>query len=326
MASRRSKDKGPANENQIVKREPTSSLETVNRYTALGTIPKLNYSSVLASSYDPYSITPVHQPVKTTFPRNISQYVRKQYFQNLFSIEPNRSPIVDPLQLAKSYFPPKFHWIPEHGKNNLQYYSDLLRHEKSITINTIADKFDRSKIIYHNVYIVNIISKKKWGSSPNETRMMLNCPIPYSYYDYITVWFRFMLHQNDTMNHSWFVNFDRHYTGYLPFWFARWWSQFGLIPDLLPAPLMDAFKLFSRGYRVDPQNAKAKFPALLHFVKRHKVPWILKWQYEINNDENALARHWYVKWWDKFPHTQSIIATINKEFSSFAIHPIDKNY
>ncbi|KAK9995306.1 hypothetical protein SO802_019992 [Lithocarpus litseifolius] len=286
---------------------------TVNRFTTLGTIPKPNYSSILTSSYDPYALTPVHQPVRTSFSKNTSQYVRKQYFQNLFSIEPNRSPIIDPLQLAKSYFPPEFHWIPEHGKKNLQYYSDLLRHEKSITINTIANKFDTSKIIYHSVYIANVISEKKWGSSPNETKMMPNCLIPYSYHDYITAWFRFMLHQNDTMTHSWFVNFNKHYTGYLPFWFARWWSQFGLIPDLLSAPLMDAFKLFSGGYKVDPQNAKAKFPALLHFVKCHKVPWILKWQYEINNDENALARH-------------CIIATINKEFSSFATHPIDKNY
>ena len=53
---------------------------------------------------------------------------------------------------------------------------------------------------------------------------------------------------------------------------------------------------------------------MLHFVKRHKIPWILKWQYEKEGD--VFSRHWYVKWWGKFPHTQSIIATISREFSS----------
>ena len=70
MASRRSRDKMPDTNNQIVKNEPASPLNTVNRFTTLGTIPKPNYSSVLASTYDPYALTNVHQPVQTVFPRN----------------------------------------------------------------------------------------------------------------------------------------------------------------------------------------------------------------------------------------------------------------
>ena len=79
MASRRSKDKSPATDNQIVKNEPASPLNIVNRFTILGTIPKLNYSSVLASTYDPYALTNVHQPVQIVFRRNpnASQYVKK---------------------------------------------------------------------------------------------------------------------------------------------------------------------------------------------------------------------------------------------------------
>ena len=85
---------------------------------------------------------------------------KKKYFQNLFCIELNRVSIVDPLKLAKSYFLPRFHWILEHREKNLQYYSDLLRHERSIVINTIFDKADSSKIIYHPVYLVNIIPEE----------------------------------------------------------------------------------------------------------------------------------------------------------------------
>ena len=78
MASRRLKDKTLATDNQIVKKEPASPLDIVNRYTPLGTIPKPNYSSVLASTYDSYALTNVHQPVQIVFPRNpnASQYVK----------------------------------------------------------------------------------------------------------------------------------------------------------------------------------------------------------------------------------------------------------
>ena len=48
MASRRSSDRTLDNNNQIVKNEPASPINTVNRFTTLGTIPKPNYSSVLA--------------------------------------------------------------------------------------------------------------------------------------------------------------------------------------------------------------------------------------------------------------------------------------
>ena len=60
MTSRRSKDKTPATANPIVKKEHVSSLDIVNRFTPLGTILKPNYSSILASSYDPYALTIVN--------------------------------------------------------------------------------------------------------------------------------------------------------------------------------------------------------------------------------------------------------------------------
>ena len=100
MASRRSKDIHPAETSkQIVKKEPVSPLEVANQFTTLGTIPKPNYSTVLASSYDPYALTSVNQPIRTVFPRNsnVSQYVKKQFFQNFFSIEANRALIADPF-------------------------------------------------------------------------------------------------------------------------------------------------------------------------------------------------------------------------------------
>ena len=72
MASRRSRDKHFATETakQLVKIEPASPIDIANRFTTLGTIPKPNYSSVLASSYDPYALNLVNQLVKVVFSKN----------------------------------------------------------------------------------------------------------------------------------------------------------------------------------------------------------------------------------------------------------------
>ena len=92
MASRRPKDNHPAKTSkQIVKKEPASPLDITNCFTTLGIIPRPNYSTVLASSYDPYAITPVNQPIKTIFPKNSPQYIKKQYFQHLFYLNPTES-------------------------------------------------------------------------------------------------------------------------------------------------------------------------------------------------------------------------------------------
>ena len=219
MASRRSKDKHPAKTSkQIVKKELASPMTIANRFTPLGTIPKPNYSFVLTSSYDPYALSTVDQPVRSAFPRNpnASQYIKKPYFQNLFSIEHNKASITNPLTLATSYFPPKFHWILEHDMKNVQYYFDILCHEKSITIKAILDKANPSEIIYHSVFLNHIIFEEKWGLNLATTRMLPKSLVPYSYHDYITAWFRFMLCQNENMSHSWFVNFDKHFNVKLP--------------------------------------------------------------------------------------------------------------
>ena len=84
------------------------------------------------------------------------------------------------------------------------------------------------------------------------------------------------------MTHSWFVNFDKNFNAVLPLWFCSWWTQFGPIPEIFLGPLMGSFKYFTSIFKTDSQGAK--FPALLHFVKKYKVPWILKWQYAKDGD------------------------------------------
>ena len=223
MASRRSKDKHPTTDTtkQLIKQELASLVAITNYFTTLGTIPKPKYYTLLASSFDPYAMVPADQLVKATFFQNPNafQYVKKQYFQNLFSIEPDRAMNKDPLKLATNYFPLNFHWIPKNNGKNLNYYSAILFHEKLVFIKSILDKIDKSKFIYHSVFILNIVIEEKWGLRPTSTKPLPGSAIPYSYHDYFHAWFKFMLHQDATITHSWFVKFDKDLNSQLPLWF-----------------------------------------------------------------------------------------------------------
>jgi hypothetical protein len=49
----------------------------------------------------------------------------------------------------------------------------------------------------------------------------------------------------------------------------------------------------------------------MHFIIKFKIPWILKWNYI--RDGDIIDRHWFVKWWDKFPQTDAIAQTVYKD-------------
>ena len=72
MVNRRSKEKHPTTDTtkQLVKQEFVSPIDIANHFTTSGTVPKPNYSTVLASSYDPHAMVPANQLVKATFSKN----------------------------------------------------------------------------------------------------------------------------------------------------------------------------------------------------------------------------------------------------------------
>ena len=143
----------------------------------------------------------------------------------------------------------------------MQYYSNILHHENSITIKAITDKINTTKIIYHSVFQNHIISEEMWGPNLASTRRLPKSSIPYSYHDYRTAWFRFMLHQNENMSHSWFVNFDKDFNSDFPIWFIRWWAQFASTVEILLELLMNSLTFFKSMSRVDPYGAK--FPPFI---------------------------------------------------------------
>ena len=83
-------------------------------------------------------------------------------------------------------------------------------------------------------------------------------------------------------------------------------------------------------------------PTILNFISKYKVPWILKWQYNIvtpkytetfelqrteikavvinHGQTDMVTRQFFVKWWDKFNH-ERIIGQVKKEFPISTVTP-----
>ncbi|KAL6210041.1 hypothetical protein ACLB2K_020979 [Fragaria x ananassa] len=92
-------------------------------------------------------------------------------------------------------------------------------------------------------------------------------------------------------------------------WFSSWWATHGCPISLLPQNLEDVVTSFSTAEEFSDYDKR--FPVILHFIARYKVPWILKWHVELS--DYVLDRKYLVKWWDKFK-TDRIITAFNKDF------------
>ncbi|KAI8558939.1 hypothetical protein RHMOL_Rhmol04G0135200 [Rhododendron molle] len=288
-----------------------------NKFQVLGTIPKTTYSSALATlpkpsndiMNDPFRSKQTIQPSQPNSQTHApTQYMLKPATLNLFSVEPVHKHTHDPIELVKVFFPPGCHFIPAHPDKTLAFYNDILMHHQSITIKPITDKRDSSKVIYHSIYIHNIVNLDEWGH-PSLLRTLPDHPIQYNYYDYIESWFKVLLYETDKFSHSWFIQFDHKFKSVIPSWFARWWHQYGAIPDIIPAQLLDQVNLFSTAYKVNQHTSQ--FLVLLLFMIKYKVPWIVKWRYQLLN--NIVSRQYLVKWWGQYNH-QKIVNQVQLEF------------
>ena len=200
---------------------PSYSLELINRYQTLGTIQRPDYSSTLAS--DPFVSS---QSVSVTpFPVNPVKSSRSEYTNshvtNLFYKEPSHpknQPIND---IAKFHFGSGCHFTLSHPEKPLAYYKDILINHHSVLIKPIQDRTYAYKVLYHSLYIHNIVSMAEWGN-PNQLRDLPGHSIPYNYHDYVDAWFKIFLYQNETFSHSWFISFDQKFKSELPTWFLRW--------------------------------------------------------------------------------------------------------
>lgn len=283
-------------------------IQQINRYQVLGNIYRPNYSSALAT--DPFARS---QSVSVTpFPANPVRSSRSDYTKshitNLFYKEPSHPKGQTIQEIAKFHFGSGCHFILSHPKKTLTYYKDILIHHQSVLIKPIYDRTYASKVLYHSIYIHNIVSLAEWGR-PHQLRDLPGHSIQYNYHDYTDAWFKIFLYQNETFSHSWFISFDQKFKSELPTWFLRWWTHYGAISDILPGDLIELINYFAAVFPFTTHQRQ--FPPLLIFISKYKLPWIFKWHYRI--DDNIIIRHHSVKWWPKF-NLLRIIEIVQEEF------------
>lgn len=235
-----------------------------------------------------------HQP-QSAHKGPIVDYI-KAYPQNVFVIEPAHAHLSNPIDLVKAYLEPGWTFIPSDPEKTHSFYQDILFFSKSIFVKPINDKFNPEKVIYHSLIITRIISINEWGSHPSLLRDLPFHNRQFNYYDYKESWFKILLHQNEDYSHSWFLNFHKDFKSQIPAWFAQWWFMHDLIHEIFPADLQDQIITFSSVYKTSKHESQ--FPILLTFICRYKVPWILKWKWEIAGFN--VVRQFYAKWWPRF--------------------------
>ena len=148
----------------VVTSSSTSSVALANRFSPFSPELLIFYSSTLASPYDPFVDFSQKSRVPYVDYKKPSGYMPVPYFEHLFTIEMNRSSIRYPSELVLSYFPPYFHWIPEHPQKNLAFYINILIQTKSLYFksNFLLDYCVCRKIKYsqlHESFAIKCVCK-----------------------------------------------------------------------------------------------------------------------------------------------------------------------
>lgn len=131
-----------------------------NRFSSLGTTVgqiSPNYQSALVSSYDPFQISTQITQLPSPL-RKSSPYAPKDK-THLFIIESVLDNLSEPVAIAKHYFPPNFHFMPQSPYKSLKYYRDILNETQSVEIKPVKDCNQPHIILYHSLYIHQILSQ-----------------------------------------------------------------------------------------------------------------------------------------------------------------------
>jgi hypothetical protein len=296
-----------------------------------------SFAKALVEPYDPFNkkIVPA-TPAAPIKQRNNKKAVSPYFLlfeEKLFPIEFEHRRIEDPLLLIKSYFPlhptdgVQQHYCPSIPYKTIQFYQNILQQEGSVEIKSIFGKTPATKnqILFHKVDIIKFTHLREWGHRWH-SKPLKNHSIEYNYYDYIDAWYQILLIQYPDMSHSWFIQFNKDFQFTKPecqppMWFLKWWSKHGVQTEIIPDTLWNtvppktkkdpplstrtirqALNQFVQMYRCTEYTSR--LPPVLLFCFKYKVPWIVKWSYQIKN--NILIRNFAIKCWDNFDRDRII--------------------
>ena len=149
-----------------------------------------------------------------------------------------------------------------------------------------------STIFYNKCIIKKVIKLGNWGLdlTTSQTMNINNVSHRYIYWDYNLGFYNVFLYQNKKNKHIWFIKLCNQIilSGRVPSWFYDWWLTYGLVLNILPFNILEAYKRWEiwhpqiRGTNNWPYNHNM----VLFFIE-FGVPWIWKWDFIIKKDSNV---------------------------------------
>ncbi|QHO56016.1 uncharacterized protein DS421_3g70070 [Arachis hypogaea] len=259
------------------------------------------------------------QPVNTQL-KQPSTYISKNKFSSVLLMEPEFWE-KSHFKVIPKVFPPGFHFRPTALNKTRQFYEFILVDSDSVSIKHYKDPKDATNITYSTIQILNVLTPNQFGKNPNNTKKFSNPydPIGYSYWDYVDAWTRVFWLQNNQNRHSWLIYFKKNTNYQFPNWFSQWWDYFGPLPEILPPPADEGFKIFTKKF----DQQETSIPADLQFFSVFSLTWVFSWQYRYGKQEHPkappmLQRNAYVKWWSQF---DAAMAHPDKVRNWFKEHP-----
>lgn len=120
-----------------------------------------------------------------------------------------------------------------------------------------------------------------------------------NYLEYKAAFFEAFNIQNPKHTHTWFVLLGKSFSPIdAPTWFyEKRWPHFGIPMDVHHAT--SATHLKARDVRHSDQ------PKILKYLWRNRLPWIVKWEYQVHNNEDdgwpCLIRQYDSRWYNPPP-------------------------
>ncbi|XLU65355.1 hypothetical protein S245_024564, partial [Arachis hypogaea] len=156
-----------------------------------------------------------------------------------------------PNKVIPKIFPTRFHFRPLAPNKTRQFYEFILIDTDSVAIKHYKDKTNLDLITHSTIQILRILSPKQFGNNLNKIQKFSQNydPIGFNYWDYIEAWTKIFWFQNTQHRHSWLIYFKRKINYIFPNWFYQWWDFFGPIPEILPSPMDEGYKLFQSKFK-----------------------------------------------------------------------------
>ncbi|XLU98374.1 hypothetical protein S245_012714, partial [Arachis hypogaea] len=230
--------------------------------------------------------TPQTSSTSTKTQKAQTNYMSTNKISNIIHMEPEFWDS-SPNKVIPKIFPTGFHFSPLAPNKTSQFYEFNLIDTDSVSIKHYKDKTNPEFITHSNIKILRNLSPKQFGNNLNKIQKFSQNydPIGFNYWDYMEAWTK--------------------------------WDFFGPIPEILPSPTDEGYKLFQSKFN----SQESCIPVMLKFFSNFSLAWVFSWQYKFAKSDHCkslpiLQRHGYVKWCSQFDSSMAYPDKVREWFKN----------